>query len=159
MTKNLITRLNGELKDLEHELKNVLPQEIAKAASLGDLSENAEYEAALDRQRLLQSKYRKLQARINEVAQFDVSRLPKDRAGYGSRIDLLDLDDDGEITYQLVMPEDADVKQKRISFSSPIGKSLMGCREGDEITVRIPSGVRNYEVLSVTTYHELDQDL
>lgn len=159
MTKNLLARLNQDLKEIEYELKNTLPKEIAKAASLGDLSENAEYEAALDRQRLLQSKYRSLKARINEIARLDVSRLPTDRVGYGSIIELYDVDLDKEVTYQLVMPEDSDAKANRISISSPIGKSLMGRQEDDEVTVNIPSGRKTYEVVKVTPYAETEQDL
>ena len=159
MTKNLLTRLNKELKDIEYELKNTLPKEIAKAAALGDLSENAEYEAALDRQRLLQSKFRTLQSRINDIARLDVSRLPDDRAGYGSIIELYDIDLEKEVTYQLVMPEDSDAKVNRISISSPIGKALMGRQEDDEFSVDIPSGRKNYEVQSVTVYSETEMDL
>lgn len=159
MTEHLLIRLNEEFKELEYELKTKLPEEIGKAASLGDLSENAEYEAALDRQRLLQSKYRQLKARINEVAQIDVSRLPKDRIGYGSIVELFDVEEEKDITYQLVMPEDADIKKNRISVSSPIGKSLMGKREDDEVHVIIPSGRKHYEVVGITAYHQTEQDL
>ena len=159
MTKNLLQRLNGQFKELEFELKSKLPEEIAKAASLGDLSENAEYEAALDRQRLLQSKYRQMKSRINEIAQIDVSRLPKDRAGYGSIVSVFDVDEDKDITYQLVMPEDADVKTNRISVSSPIGKALMGKKVDDEVTVVIPSGKKNFEITEVVPYHQTEQDL
>jgi len=144
---------------MEHELKTVLPEEISRAASLGDLSENAEYEAALDRQRLVQSKIRALKSRINEIAQVDVNRLPKDKSGYGSILDLYDLDLDKPIRYQLVMPEDADVANGRISVSSPIGRALMGKQVGDEVTVTTPSGTKNYEINSLVTYYQAPQDL
>jgi transcription elongation factor GreA len=157
--KNLLARLQNDLHEIEHELKHKLPEEIRKAASLGDLSENAEYEAALERQRLMQSKYRTLKARINEIAQIDTDRLPKDKTGYGSLVEVFDLDTDNEITYQLVMPEDADAKHNRISVSSPIGKALMNKQEGDEVTIDIPSGKRNYEVLSITPYYKTDMNL
>ena len=159
MTMNLLGRLRTEFKALEHELKTTLPEEIHRAASLGDLSENAEYEAALDRQRLLQSKYRTLQARINEIAQIDLDRLPPDRSGYGSILELFDVDEDKETTYQLVMPEDADVKAGRISLSSPIGRALMGKVQDDEVSIDIPSGRKNYEILKVTPYCNTVQDL
>ena len=157
--KNLLSRLNKELQEIEHELKHKLPEEIRKAAALGDLSENAEYEAARDRQRLMQSKYRSLKARINEIARVDISRIPTDRVGYGAIVEVLDLDTDEEKKYQLVMPEDADAAHMRISVSSPIGKSLMGKVEGDEVTINIPSGKRNYEVLGMTPYTETDMSL
>lgn len=157
--KNLLSRLQHDLHEIEHELKHKLPDEIRKAAALGDLSENAEYESALERQRLMQSKYRSLKARINEIAQIDTDRLPKDKTGYGSIVEVFDLDTDKEITYQLVMPEDADAKKNRISVSSPIGKSLMNKQEGDEVSVTIPSGKRNYEILSLKPYSQTDMDL
>lgn len=159
MTKRLLARLNQEFKELEYELKKKLPEEIRKAASLGDLSENAEYEAALDRQRLLQSKFRTMKTRINEIAQIDVTRLPKDKVGYGSKVEVLDIDSDTEMFYQLVLPEDADAKVNRISISSPIGRALMGKSEGDEVQVDIPTGTKRYEVLAITPYSKTEMDL
>lgn len=159
MTKHLLERLKAECREMEHELKSVLPQEIGRAAALGDLSENAEYEAALDRQRLLQSKFRTLKARISEISTIDVNRIPPDKAGYGSIVTVLDLNTDAEITYQLVMPEDAEAAKSRISVSSPIGRALIGRAEGDEVTITIPSGVKNYEILTVIPYRDTDQDL
>lgn len=159
MTKKLLARLNAEFKELEHELKTKLPEEIRKAAALGDLSENAEYEAALDRQRLLQSKHRSLKNRISEIARVDIDRLPQEQIGYGSIVELYDLDTDKEVTYQLVMPEDADAHKNRISISSPIGKALMAKREGDEVKINIPSGVKNYEIVALTPYMDTDKDL
>ena len=159
MTKRLLARLNVELREIEHELKNKLPQEISRAASLGDLSENAEYEAALDRQRLLQTKFRNLKNRIGEIAKIDVSRLPTDRVGYGSIVDIFDIDEEKEIQYQLVMPEDSDAKTNRISISSPIGRALMGKKAEEEVQVDIPSGTKNYEITAVIPYCETSQDL
>jgi len=159
MTKQLLARLSNDLRALEYELKKKLPEEIRKAAALGDLSENAEYEAALDRQRLLQSKYRTLKSRINEIAQVDVTRLPKDKVGYGAIVEILDIDNDTEISYQLVLPEDADAKANRISISSPIGKALMGKTEGDEVQVTIPSGRKHYEIMGIKPYVETEQNL
>lgn len=159
MTKKLLARLEAEYKSMEHELTRVIPEEIRKAAAMGDLSENAEYEAALHRQRMVQTQIRNLKSRISEVSVIDVDRLPADRVGYGSIVVLLDLDTDSEITYQLVAPEDADVQNKRISLSSPIGKALMGRREGDELKIPIPSGVKNYEIMELTVYGDTDQDL
>lgn len=159
MTKKLLARLNAEFKEIEHELKTTLPEEIHKAASLGDLSENAEYEAALERQRLMQSKYRTMQARINEIAQLDVDRLPNDKAGYGSILELFDLDTEKDITYQLCLPESSDIKAGRISLSSPIGRALMGRVEGDEVMIPTPNGKKNYEVVKVTPYSDTAMDL
>lgn len=159
MTKKLLVRLEQQLKSMEHELKTTLPDEIRKAAALGDLSENAEYESALERQRLVQAQYRKLKNRISEIAVIDVSRLPKEKVAYGCFVELLDLNDDKEITYRIVLPEDADIKQNRISMASPIGRSLLGRQEGDEVSIDVPSGRKNFEVLDITPYSETDQEL
>ena len=159
MVKKLFERMNSEFKEIEYELKTTLPDEIHRAAALGDLSENAEYESALERQRLMQSKFRTLKARISEVAQMDMTRLPTDRIGYGSIVELFDVDSEKEITYQLCLPESSDVKLGRISLSSPIGHALMGRVAGDEVSVNIPSGKKNYEIVSIIPYHETEQDL
>ncbi len=159
MTKKLLERLTASCREMEHELKAVLPDEIGKAAALGDLSENAEYEAALDRQRLLQSKLRQLKSRISDISVIDLHRLPVDKIGYGSIVTIFDLDNDKEITYQLVLPEDAEASRNCISISSPIGRALVGRTEGDEVTVPIPSGIKNFEILSMTPYSKTEQNL
>jgi transcription elongation factor GreA len=159
MTKKLLARLKAECRSMEHELTRVLPEEIRKAVAMGDLSENAEYESALHRQRMVQTQIRTIKRRISEISVIDLDRLPKDRVGYGSIVVLLDLDDDSEITYQLVVPEDADVQKNRISLSSPIGKALTGQNQGDEVRVQVPSGVKNFEILELTVYGDTDQDL
>jgi len=159
MTKKLLARLEAEFKSMEHELKRTLPEEIRKAAAMGDLSENAEYESALDRQRMVQTQIRALKNRISEISVIDLDRLSKDRVGYGSIVSLLNLDDDTEIEYQLVAPEDADIDKKRISLGSPIGRALMGRQEGDEVSIQIPSGVKNFEILELTVYGDTDQEL
>ncbi|MCK5880193.1 MAG: GreA/GreB family elongation factor, partial [Holophagae bacterium] len=132
MPKELINRIDRELKEMEYELTQELPKEIQRAAAMGDLSENAEYEAALAKQQMLQSKLLKLKKRRVELSQIDFSRLPKDRVGYGSKVVLFDLDEDKEISYTLVMGEEAN-SPDCLSISSPIGKSLLGKREGDEV--------------------------
>lgn len=154
MTKEILDKLTREIKELEYELTVVLPKEIAKAAAQGDLSENAEYEAALEKQRLLQTKLMNLKKRRAEIAQIDVSRLPKDRISYGTTVVLYDLDRDEEITYTLVMPEETEEGSDKISITSPIGKALVGKREGDEVSVKVPSGERNFEIVEIKTLHD-----
>ncbi len=155
MPKELIKKIDRELKEMEYELTQELPKEIQRAAAMGDLSENAEYEAALEKQRMLQAKLLKLKKRRVELSQIDFSRLPKDRVGYGSTVLLLDLDTDQEISYKLVMGEETDC-DNCISISSPIGKALLGKREGDEVAIRIPSGTRNFEILELQTLFEAE---
>ncbi|MCB1050919.1 MAG: transcription elongation factor GreA [Acidobacteria bacterium] len=159
MTRKLLERLEAQAKGLEYELKSTLPEEIRKAASLGDLSENAEYESALERQRLLQTQLRSLKNRIAEIAVIDTERLPRDKVAYGAQVNLLDLDEDKEIVYRIVLPEDADIKLGRISMASPIGKSLLGHSVGDEIRVNVPSGFKNYEILEILAYADSAQEL
>lgn len=154
MAKKALEKLDNEIKELKYILTNVLPKEIHAAASQGDLSENAEYEAALEKQRLLQAKVRKLNKRRAEVAQMDFSKLPKDKVGYGSTVELYDLDEDKEITYTLLMPEEIEDSKKQISISSPIGKALLGKKEGDEVEVKVPSGTKNFEISELTTIHD-----
>lgn len=153
MPKNLIERIDKELKEMEYQLTSELPKEIQRAAAQGDLSENAEYEAALEKQRMLQTKVRNLKKRRAELSRIDLSRLPKDRVGYGSTVVLYDLDDDREITYNLVMGEETD-GDNCISITSPIGKGLLGRQEGDEVTIRVPSGEKHFEIMELTTFSE-----
>jgi transcription elongation factor GreA len=121
---------------------------------MGDLSENAEYEAARNRQDYVRARIANLRKRLGDLAMMDTSRLPNDRAAYGSTLVLYDLDKSEEVTYRLVMAEDADVAQGKISSVSPVGRGLMGKREGDEVEINTPSGKRRFEVVKLTTIHD-----
>jgi transcription elongation factor GreA len=147
-------KLEEELRVLETELKVELPRELQKAAALGDLRENAEYKAARDRQEYLQARVSTLRKRISELSLINIDALPRDRAAYGSTLELLDQDKDEELTYRLVTAEEADLTKGLISTTSPIGKGLMGKKAGDEVEVRTPQGVRHFEVLKLTTIHD-----
>lgn len=155
MPADVKKKLEEELKVLETELKIELPRELQKAAALGDLRENAEYKAARDRQEYLQARVGALRKRLSELALINIDALPKDRAAYGSTLTLLDQDKDEEVTYRLVTAEESDLTKGYISTTSPIGKSLMGKREGDEIEVKTPQGVRHFEVLKLRTVHDV----
>jgi transcription elongation factor GreA len=147
-------RLTTELKALEHEFRVELPKEIKAAVAMGDLRENAEYKAALERQSYVKARIGQLRERLGTLNSINMSQLPRDRAGLGSRVRLLDLDSDKEISYQLVFAEAADLQQGLISIASPIGKSLVGLQEGDEVKIRTPSGQRHFEVLGLVTAHD-----
>jgi len=121
---------------------------------MGDLSENAEYEAARNRQDYVRARIANLRKRLADLSMIDMSRLPTDRAAYGSTLVLYDLDSSEEITYKLVMAEDSDFTQNKISTTSPIGRGLMGKREGDEVDITTPSGRRRFEVVRLTTIHD-----
>ena len=154
MPKHVLVKLEAEYKVLKHKLLEEIPKEIAAAASQGDLSENAEYEQALSKRDMHQTKLVSLEKRIAEIASLDVGRLPKDAAAYGSRITLLDLDTEKEVTYKLVLPEELDTNTEYLSISSPIGSALVGLKEGDEVKIRIPAGTKRFEVLTLVTIHQ-----
>lgn len=155
MPKHVLVKLENELKALKQALLVDIPQEIARAAGQGDLSENAEYEQALAKRDMYQNKLVSLEKRIAEVASLDISRLPKSRAAYGSRITILDLDSDEEFTYKLVLPEELDGHPQHLSISSPIGMALVGLEEGNEVRVQIPAGIRRFEILELKTIHDV----
>ena len=147
-------KLEAEIRVLEHELNHDLPKELMKARAHGDLSENAEYKYAKERQGYVTAKLGQLKKRLADVAMVNLTDLPKDRAGYGSRVWLMDLKKSSKVEYQLVTTEEADAAQGMISTTSPIGRALLGKRPGDEITVQTPAGVKEFEVLKLKTIHD-----
>jgi transcription elongation factor GreA len=151
-------KLEEEIAALEYELRHDLPKEILKARAHGDLSENAEYHAAKERQGFVNARLGQLKKRMAEVAMIDVNKIPHDRVGLGSQVVILDTSKDEEITYQLVTSEDADVAAGRVSTSSPIGKALLGKEVGDTVKLVTPGGSRELEVLSLKTIHDFMTD-
>ena len=149
-------KLEGELHALERELTIDLPREIKIAVAMGDLRENAEYHAALDRQRFVRARIGQLQRRLSEIGTMNMDRIPKDRVGLGSTIVLLDLDGDIEITYQLVIPEMADLEKGLISAASPIGRGLLGKKDGETVVIVVPSGKKRFDIVGIKTIHDVD---
>jgi transcription elongation factor GreA len=149
-------KILAELRTLEYELNIELPRALRTAAALGDLSENAEYKSARERQDFVRARVRQLQQQMAKLSSIDVSRLPRDRASYGSTVVLRDIDRGTEVTYRLVTPEEANIEQGLISTSSPIGKSLLNRQEGDEVKVQTPAGARTFEVVRLSTIHDND---
>ncbi len=147
-------KIVSDLRTLEYELNIELPRALRIAASHGDLSENAEYKSARERQDFVRARVRQLQQQLAKLASIDISRLPRDRASYGSTVVLKDIDRGSEVTYRLVTAEEADIEQGLISTSSPIGRSLLNKQEGDEVKVSTPSGARSFEVITLTTIHD-----
>lgn len=154
MREVILKGLREDIDRLQHELKVELPQEIARARELGDLSENAEYQAAKERQDYVRARLGQLQERYRQLGLIDFSKIPQDRIGLGSTVTALDLESEEEITYRLVIAEEADAAAGKISVGSPIGRALLGKRDGDEVTVEVPSGTREFEILSFQTIHE-----
>jgi len=152
--ESLKKRLEEEIAALEYELRHELPKEILRARAHGDLSENAEYHAAKERQRLVDARLAQLKSRLRELSMIDLSRIPRDRVGLGSTVVVLDVTRGEELTYRLVTSEDADAASGRISTASPIGRSLLGKKVGDTVRVEIPNGVRELEILELTTIHD-----
>ena len=150
----LLKRYDDQIQQLEHELKHELPKEIQIARELGDLRENAEYQAAKERQRLVQARVSMLRQRASEISLMNLEKLPRDRAAFGSRLVLRE-DDGATRTYQLVMPEDAEPDKGWISTSSPIGRALVGKEEGDEVAVPTPGGTRAFEIVKLMTVHDV----
>jgi len=147
-------KLEDEIRKLGRELKDEIPKALKTAAAMGDLSENAEYQAAKERQSYLQARLAQLRERLATLSMVNLSKIPTDKVSYGSEVVLLDLDTDKEVTYKLVSSEESNVKEGLISTASPIGKSLMGREEGDEVQIRTPGGIKNYEIVQFTTLHD-----
>jgi transcription elongation factor GreA len=155
--EDLKRKLEQEIERLDLELRIELPREIAKARAHGDLSENAEYHAAKERQGIVNARLGQLRARLRELSMVDMSRIPRDRAGLGSSVTVLDLQKEEEIIYKLVTSEDANVAEGRISTTSPIGRALLGKQVGDSVKVQIPGGVREMEIVQLLTIHDAPQ--
>ncbi len=154
MSEEIKQKIQDELRQLETELRTEIPQELKKAVAMGDLSENAEYEAARNRQDYVRARIANLRKRLADLSMIDTSRLPVDRIAYGSTVVLYDQDSSDEVTYKLVMAEDSDITKNKISTTSPIGRGLMGRMEGDEVEITTPSGKRRFEIVKLTTVHD-----
>lgn len=153
MKARILKKFEDEIHQLEKELKTELPKEIKRARELGDLRENAEYQAAKERQRLVESRISMLQKRVSEISLMNLDKIPKDKVGFGSTVHLKDAQGQ-TIVYQLVMPEDADPDHGMISTASPIGRALVNKEEGDEVNVTTPNGSRRFEVVKLVTVHD-----
>ena len=154
MKQTILKKLDEQLAQSQKELQIDIPEALKIAREHGDLSENAEYKAAKERQTFLQSRISLLQKRISDVTSLDIGRIPKDRSGLGSTLFLNDLGTREEKKYQLVFPEDVDPDDGKISTASPIGKALMGKQEGDEVIIPLPDQRKEYEIIRIITVHD-----
>lgn len=152
--EDLKKKLQDEITALEYELRNELPKEILRARAHGDLRENAEFHAAKERQRFVDSRLAQLKKRLADLSLVDLTKIPRDRVGLGSTVVVMDFEKDEEITYKIVTSEETDVNNGKISTSSPIGRGLLGKQVGDEVKITIPGGSRTMEILSLTTIHD-----
>ncbi len=151
MLSEVKKKLEEEVQRIEYEIRVTLPKEIQTALGHGDLSENAEYEAAKDRQSTLQARFAQIQKRLADLSRIDVAGVPKDRAGLGSEVTVENLESGEEIRYTVVIPELADGNKSFVSMASPVGKALMNRRVGDTVTITIPRGTLEYEVRRIVT--------
>jgi len=150
-------RLQEELNAIERELRVDLPREILRAREHGDLSENAEFKAAKERQSYLEGRKAQLQQRLAALSLVNLDKIPTDRAAYGSRVVLYEFDSEKEIEYQLVSSEESDISRGLISITSPIGRSLVGKAVGDSIEIVTPSGRKDYEMRGLKTIHDIEE--
>ena len=147
-------KLQDEITTLEHELHVELPRDILTARAHGDLSENAEYHAAKDRQGFVAARLNQLKKRLGEMSMIDFTKIPHGKVGLGSTVVVLDVKRDEKVTYELVTTEEADAANGKISTTSPIGRALLGKETGDEVKVTSPGGVKTLEILKLTTIHD-----
>ena len=153
MVQEIKRRLEDQIKELDYELKVTLPKEIQRAREYGDLRENAEYKAAKERQSYLQARISQLTQRVAALSMMNLDKIPHDKVGLGSTVQLKDTTSGDSVTYDIVTPEEADPAQGRISPSSPIGKCLLNHEEGDVVEVKVPSGTKEYEITRLVTVH------
>ena len=153
MKERLIKKFEDEIQALDRELKLELPKEIKRARELGDLRENAEYQAAKERQRLVESRLSMLHKRVAEIAMLNIDRIPADRVGFGSTLHVAEKNGE-KLVFQLVMPEDADAAKGLISTTSPIGRAFLNKEAGDSVKVETPGGKREFEIVKLFTIHD-----
>lgn len=155
MTEAIRKKLQDEINALEHELVHDLPKEIKKAAALGDLSENAEYHMAKQRQEFVKARVRQLGQRLAQLSMVNMNNIPKDKVGLGSTVKVFDNDKNAEVEYNLVTSEESDVAAGKISTTSPIGRALLNKKVGDTAEVVTPNGKRELEILTLSTIHDV----
>jgi transcription elongation factor GreA len=154
MKARLIKRFEDEIAVLERELTQELPKEIQRARELGDLRENAEYAAAKERQRFVEARVSMLRTRVSQIQLMNLEKVPKDKAGFGSKLTLVENGKPWAV--ELVMPEDADPERGLVSVASPIGRALVGKEAGDEVVAPTPGGTREFEIVKLVTIHDED---
>jgi len=155
MIREMREKLGKEIESLSYELTVTLPQAIASAVAMGDLRENSEYKAALERQQLVQARLTQLHARLDQLTQLATTEAPRDRVGLGSKVTVHDLDTDETDVYTVVLAEMMDIDAGHISMGSPLGRALKDRRVGDEVSLRLPAGARRLRLVTLLTIHDL----
>lgn len=155
MIEELKQKLHGEVEKLQHELNVTLPNEIRKAVELGDLRENSEYKAALERQQFVRARLGQLRERLSKLSQIDITQIPDDRIGLGSRVMVEDQKSRATEVYNLVFGDSVDFEDGHVSMASPIGRALLGKAVGDEVILKLPAVTRRLKVVELQTIHAL----
>ena len=155
MIEALKQKLGAEVEKLQHELNVTLPNEIRKAVELGDLRENSEYKAALERQQFVQARLGQLRQRLSKLSQIDIAQIPDDEVGLGSKVLVEDQQSKSMETYHLVFGDSVEFEEGHVSMSSPIGKALVGKRVGDDVVLRLPASTRKLRIVELTTIHRM----
>lgn len=154
MIEELKQKLGVEVERLQHELNVILPNEIRKAVELGDLRENSEYKAALERQQFVQARLGQLRQRLSKLSQIDIAQIPVDKVGLGSTVVVEDRGTSARETYSLVFGDAVDFEEGHVTMSSPIGRALVGKGVGDEVVLQLPGGTRRLKLIDLTTIHQ-----
>jgi transcription elongation factor GreA len=154
MLEELKRKLRGEVENLQHELNVVLPNEIRKAVELGDLRENSEYKAALERQQFVQARLGQLHQRLSKLANVDLAQIPPDRVGLGSRVVVEDERSGARETYNLLVADSVEMEDNHVSMGSPIGRALLGKSVGETAVLKLPTSVRRLRVVELQTIHQ-----
>lgn len=154
----IVKRLKQEVEELRYELNVRIPKDLQEAAAQGDLSENAEYEAARSRQDFVRARIGQLEERLRQLSLYDLSSIPHEMVAYGSRVKLEDITDGGIVEYQIVFPEEVDPAAGHISLHSPIGQALLRKEVGDEVEVITPQGKRSYQIIELLTLRDLTEE-
>jgi len=150
----IMRKLQAELEKLDREYRFEIPRQIQEAAAQGDLSDNAEYQDAKQRQELVRARIVHLKGRLSSLSLINISSIPRDQVGFGSTVTLEDDEDGAEKVYLIVLPEEVDAAAGKISVRSPVGQALVGREEGDEVTIRTPGGTRTYTITRLVTIHD-----
>jgi transcription elongation factor GreA len=154
MIEQIKQKLTREVEQLNHELNVTLPEALKKALQQGDLRENGDYHAALERQQFVHARLSHLRSRLAKLSQIDLSKVPRDRVGLGSRVEVQDAETKERETYELVIPDAMDMDAGHISVASPLGRALLDRKAGESVPVRLPAGTRKLKILKVVTLHQ-----
>lgn len=154
MIEQIKQKLTQEVEQLNHELNVVLPEALKKALQQGDLRENGDYHAALERQQFVHARLSHLRSRLAKLSQIDLSKVPRDKVGLGSRVEVQDPDTREREIYELVIPDAMDMDAGHISVASPLGRGLLDHKAGETVTIRLPAGIRKLMILKVATLHQ-----